>query len=90
MKYIARPINLVVMRPTVTLPFTIKWVLSFEGMLWGILYQQRKHSIIPQTVVLDSSTGSSTMVKEGKTISKVGANSSNGIGSDVITLPPSN
>ena len=59
-------------------------------MLWGIPYQQRKHSINTQIVVLDSSIGSSMMVKEGKTISKVSANSSNGIGSDVITMPPSN
>lgn len=59
-------------------------------MLWGIPYLQRRHSINTQIVVLDSSIGSSMMVKEGKTISKVSANSSNGIGSDVITVPPSN
>lgn len=76
--------------PIVTLSFTVKWVLEFEATLWGIPYQQRKHPIKSSDCSVGSSIGSSTMVKEGKTRSKVGASSSNGIGSDVITLPPTN
>lgn len=36
----------------------------------------------------DSGVGHSNEIKEGKTIPKIGVNSNNGVGSDIINLSP--